>query len=532
MIVEALQEETLKERFDVAVVGSGFAGTLLAMIAQQIGLRVILLERHRHPRIVIGESSTPLSNLLLEELAIRYGLNNLVPLTKWGSWQTSHPDLPCGLKRGFSFFYHGEGRANAVERENQLIVAASPFDQIADTHWYRAGFDAYLVQEAQRLGVLYLDGVELREFAGQEHESQLRGIHAGREIDITAKFVVDATGPRGFLHHALGLGERELPYTPPASALYSHFSHVRRLSDTGGVELSSMPPIPIDDAAVHHLFDGGWIWVLHFNNGITSAGIAATEKLARTLRLQEGEAAWLRILRTLPVVNEQFREAQRLQPFRQIPRLGFRSAATHGRGWVLLPSASGFVDPLLSTGFPLTLLGISRLAETLENHWQSEDFTHQLDAYGIKTDAELMATANLIGALYANLANFPVFAAVSLLYFAAVSYAETCRRLGRPQLASSFLLQDHPHFGRQCARTLERARSVQNDDDSRAVIEEARCLIEPIDLIGLGSPDRQNWFPADTEELLCNAYKVGASRAEVSQMLERCGFSGSTSSHL
>ncbi len=59
----------LKERFDIAVVGAGFAGSLLAMIAQRLGLRVILLERGHHPRFAIGESSTPLSNLLLEELA-------------------------------------------------------------------------------------------------------------------------------------------------------------------------------------------------------------------------------------------------------------------------------------------------------------------------------------------------------------------------------------------------------------------------------------------------------------------------------
>jgi FADH2 O2-dependent halogenase len=59
----------LKDRFDIAVAGSGFAGSLMAMIARQLGLSVILLERGRHPRVVIGESSTPLSNLLLEELA-------------------------------------------------------------------------------------------------------------------------------------------------------------------------------------------------------------------------------------------------------------------------------------------------------------------------------------------------------------------------------------------------------------------------------------------------------------------------------
>ena len=116
-------------------------------------------------------------------------------------------------------------------------------------------------------------------------EVRLIGTRHGCEIEIAARFVVDATGPRGFLHRALGLGERELPGMPATAALYSHFSGVRRLEETGGVALEGEPPYPVDDAAVHHVFDGGWVWVLRFCNGVTSAGIAATDALAEELRL-------------------------------------------------------------------------------------------------------------------------------------------------------------------------------------------------------------------------------------------------------
>ena len=57
---------------DIAIVGSGFAGALAALALGKRGRRVVLIERGRHPRFVIGESSTPLCNLLLEELADRY----------------------------------------------------------------------------------------------------------------------------------------------------------------------------------------------------------------------------------------------------------------------------------------------------------------------------------------------------------------------------------------------------------------------------------------------------------------------------
>jgi len=45
---------------DLANVGSGFGGSILAMVARRLGLRVALLERGRHPRFAIGESSSPL----------------------------------------------------------------------------------------------------------------------------------------------------------------------------------------------------------------------------------------------------------------------------------------------------------------------------------------------------------------------------------------------------------------------------------------------------------------------------------------
>jgi len=514
----------LKERFDVAVIGSGFAGSLMAMIAQRLGLRAVLLERGRHPRVVVGESSTPLSNLLLEELATRYSLVNLRPLCKWGSWRESHPELACGMKRGFSFFHHPQGHSGPVARENQLLVAASPHDAIADTHWYRADFDSYLAQEAQRLGVTYLDELEPRAFAEDEHESRFLGTRHGREIELTARFVVDATGPRGFLHRSLRLGERDLPGMPLTAALYSHFSLVHRLEATGGVTLDGDPPYPVDDAAVHHIFDGGWVWVLRFSNGVTSAGIAATDALAKELRLVEGEAAWERVLLRIPALREQFQAATAIQPFRHIPRMGFRSALISGRNWAMLPSAAGFVDPLLSTGFPLTLLGVTRLARVLEHDWESERFATRLNEYAAQTDAELLAAARLIGALYANFGNFPVFSALSLLYFAAASYAEAARRLGHTQLASSFLLHDHRQFGAEAARVLEQAQCIRGTADSQALIEEIRKVIEPIDVAGLTNFARRNWYPVDAEDLLRAAHKVGANRDEVAQMLERCGF--------
>lgn len=68
---------------DVVVLGSGFAGSLVSCALRHQGLRVVMIERQQHPRFAIGESSTPLTNLLLEEFARRYDLPELLPLAKW-----------------------------------------------------------------------------------------------------------------------------------------------------------------------------------------------------------------------------------------------------------------------------------------------------------------------------------------------------------------------------------------------------------------------------------------------------------------
>ncbi len=516
----------MNTRYDIAVVGSGFAGSLLAMIARRLGHSVVLIEKGAHPRVVIGESSTPLANLLFEELCVRYNLPALRPLAKWGSWQRTYPEVACGLKRGFTFHHHRLDDVHSFDPEHrdQLLVAASPRNEIADTHWYRADFDHFLVREAEKLGVDYLDRVTLQSCEQHEDGISLRGERGRQPVAFRARFVIDATGPRGFLHHAFQLRESPLPGYPATQSLYSHFSGVGRLEETEFGRIDGPPPYPIDDAAVHHVFDGGWIWVLKFNNGITSAGVAATDEVTAQLRFSDGAPAWERLLDRIPALTSQFAHAHAERPFTHMPRLAFRSSAIVGEQWALLPSAAGFVDPLLSTGFPLTLLGVTRIAEIIESAWGREQFGAQLREYARQTDRELLTTARLIGALYANMSRFEVFVALTLLYFAAASFAESARRLGKPQLAPSFLLCTHPRFGPACEQICARAKQNLSNNEVDALICQINAAIEPINVAGLGRIERRNWYPVEAEDMLNAASKWQASRNEVGALLKRCGF--------
>jgi len=514
----------MNRNFDIVIAGSGFAGSLLAMIARRLGRSVLLLERGKHPRFAIGESSTPLANLLLEELARRYDLPRLLPLTKWGTWQREYPEIACGLKRGFTFCHHQFNQPFAVdaERHRQLMVAASPHDAIADTHWFREDFDAFLVNEAQREGVEYLDEVNVERVTTGPDGSALRAQRDGVALEVTARLLIDATGPRGLLHRALGLAERPLAGLPATQSLFSHFRGVRRVDEL--MPAGEAPPYPVDDAALHHVFPGGWIWVLRFNNGITSAGVAMEDELANELRASEGRPAWQRLLDRLPTAREQFADAVECQPFMHQPRLAFASSTVTGPNWALLPSAAGFVDPLLSTGFPLTLLGVARLARLIEESWQRLEFAVGLTDYAQQTEVELDVTAAMVGALYRSMDDPPLFNALTLLYFAAASYAESARRLSRAELAPGFLLHGKPGFGTDLRRCLKLVRPGLTAEPRAQLLAEIPRVIEPINVAGLADPTRRNWYPARAGDLLAGAHKLESSPDALRRMLADCGF--------
>ena len=495
--------------YDLTIIGSGYGGSILAMIARRIGLSVLLLEKGSHPRFAIGESTSPLANLLLEQLATRYDLPRLLPLAAYGPWQRTYPHVGCGLKRGFTYFHHEQGKTYqaAPDRSDQLMVAASPHDEAADTHWLRADVDEFLVGEAVSVGVDYQDEVTLTapEWHG-DGTATVAGVGRGEAFDVRTRLVIDATGPRGFLSRALGLPEAGFAEYPATQSLYSHFSNVRRCDTMPEFSTSDMPPYPADDAAVHHVFDGGWMWVLRFDTGVTSAGIAVTDALAAELNLAEGEPAWHRFLARFPSVAAQFAGAVPTRPFTHTPRVSYRASAAAGPGWAMLPSAAAFVDPLFSTGIPLALLGIERLGRIFEETWGTEALGTRLEEYGALTLQETDATADFIGACYAAMARFPVFAALSQFYFAAASYSEMARRLDRPHLITRFLACGHPEFGPSLRCSSARVRrGAAGPGFSAQVAGEIACL----NVAGLSDPRKRNWYGVDLGDVVHSAEKLG-----------------------
>jgi FADH2 O2-dependent halogenase len=518
---------------DLAVVGSGFGGSILAMVARRLGLRVALLERGRHPRFAIGESSSPLAGILIEQLADRYDLPRLKPLAAFGAWQRACPEVVCGLKRGFTYFKHEAGRryGAAPDRSNQLLVAASPNDEVSDTHWLRADVDAFLVREAIAVGVEYADEVELDALEWSTGgEPVLAGRRDGAPFRLTAHGVVDATGPRGFLSRVLGIEARPFDGYPATQALFSHFTDVARCDEmpdyTGAGARGDDPPYPVDDAALHHVFDGGWMWVLRFGNGVTSAGVAVADVLANELRLADGEPAWHRLLDRFPTVRAQFADARPTRQFDRIPRLSCRAASAAGPRWAMLPSAAAFVDPLFSTGFPLTLLGIERLAALLESRAFFRDSRSSgpsgplsLEAYSDTTLAEADHTARFVAGCYAGFPRFDEFVQYSMFYFAAASHAEMARRVAPERAAAGFLRASDPGFAAAMS-ALSPACGLHGQLAARV-----REAVEPVNIAGLCEDRKKNWYGVDAADAIAGAPKLGVAPAAVVSVLAGLGLS-------
>ncbi len=482
---------------DIAVIGAGFSGSLLSLLLQRIGLRCVLIDRGAHPRFAIGESSTPMANLILEDLARRYDLPRVAPLSNYGSWKQTYPNIVCGLKRGFSYFHHtlGEDFQPRDDHANELLVAASAGADDADTHWLRSDFDQFLCDEAVREGIPYFDQTMIDELVPRGDGWELRGHRLGEPLHCSAELVIDASGDGGFLARQLGIGHHPAGLKTRSRALFSHFKHLKRWQDlyTARGGDSSVHPYPCDDAALHHVFDGGWMWVLPFDNGVTSAGFSLDPDRFPLDKSVSPEAEWAAIMRQLPAVAEQFSEAEPTVPWRQTGRMQRRLERSAGSNWVMLPNTATFLDPLHSTGNAFTLVGIERLLGMLERSWKRPGWNDEMRRYDGLVQQETEFLDLIVSGSFLGFREFERMVALSMFYFSAATWSETERRAGRAVRGSAFLSADH----QELKGALERAVSEIGDPaaiPTGQFVSRIRSAIGPFNRIGLCDPAKWNQY--------------------------------------
>ncbi|HBL47141.1 MAG TPA: hypothetical protein DDZ90_27520, partial [Planctomycetaceae bacterium] len=393
------------QQFDVVILGAGFGGSLTALLLDRIGLSVALIDRGRHPRFSIGESSTPAASYLLQSLSHKYDLPQFQPFCKYGTWQQACPDIACGVKRGFSYFAHQPDQMFQTEpaHGSELLVTANLSESLADTHWYRADLDEFFAKEVQKSNVVYLDQTEV---ALQRSEGwHITGSRLGEAVQLQAAFLIDASGAASLVPRTLGITP-ETEFKTRSSAIFGHFQNVtlwQTILDGQGISQDDYP-FNSDHSALHHVLSEGWMWQLRFNNGITSAGFVLDERHA--------DRDWQSLQERYPAIQSQFAEAECVAPsggLRTTGRLQRGWTQCAGADWALLPHTAGFIDPLHSTGIAHTLCGIERLVSLLEQHWEKDSRREQLAEYSESLQKERALIDRLVACCYRSRFDFDLF---------------------------------------------------------------------------------------------------------------------------
>lgn len=421
---------------DVLVIGSGFGGSLVARILAALGRRVVVLERDAHPRFSIGESSTPVADRILRDLCQRYGLDDLEPLTRYGSARRVS-EVVVGPKRGFTYIDSSRYQPSSLQvSEHEMLVAASSSAESSDTHWLRSSVDRYFAQSLARAGVMLFEQTAVTGVAFDSATATWTVSAQCRDTHETcvwrAAGIIDASGAGSPMAQALGLRTSSDRFRTWSGAVFGHVRGWKKMDDlTRDCHMErDRHPYPMDDAALHHIAPDGWLWQLAFDNAVTSVGwCVSCERLP--LSSVETESWWKARLQRFEWLSRQACESVRIEPVSAwglIPRMQFERSACAGEGWWMLPGAAGFVDPLHSSGIAHTMVAIERLAMAFES--LGSDQVPGLEwskTYEQAMSRELHWIDRLVSIAYRTMHDFALFTLASMLYFAAAVHYERLR---------------------------------------------------------------------------------------------------------
>jgi FADH2 O2-dependent halogenase len=396
--------------YDVAILGSGIGGSMLAAILARHGFDVLLLEKEAHPRFAVGEAMLPQSSMLMWMLGQRFDVPEILNLSRTDSI-TKHVTSSCGVKRIIGFLYHRDGCRQDPGESHLLVPPVTPIT--SESHLFRQDVDLYMLKAAIGYGATYRDhaepvdvaingrGVTLTMDTGDEHH---------------ARYLVDGSGYRSVLAQRFGLREEPSQLRTRSRTLFNHFEGIKSyddlLEDWEDPKLSSR----WNEGTVHHVFDGGWFWVIPFNNHKDGQNPLCSVGLTLDLRKHprrpgvSAEDEFQEIVQRFPSVAAHFQGARPVRPWVSTDRLQYSSTACCGERWFLGPHAYGFVDALYSRGLISTLDVLRTFTPRLMKALEDDDFSPERFAFPARQQAALLRSNDqMVHCSYQAFGSYPLW---------------------------------------------------------------------------------------------------------------------------
>lgn len=330
---------------DVAVIGGGPAGSVVAGLCAKAGLSTVLLERESGPRYRVGESLLPAT------------LRQVLPLI---GAQAAVNAQNYTVKRGATFCW-------GVDKQDIWTLAFGP-DQAEDPplalNVDRASFDEILLSSAKNCGATVLRGYDAISVGHGDAQQGRRVTYSHRE-DATqdalrAKFVVNATGQMRL--NIAELDAREHSHFFRKVAVWGYW--------TGGGRLDA----PLNGNVFFETCETdhgpAWVWYIPLRDGLTSVGVVAPRDCLKDLRLdpRKGLSNWIA---RCPRISELLRHATPVDhaPYDRVnfcADYSYASKAFSAPGLVQIGDAACFVDVLLSSGVHLATYGALLAARSIK----------------------------------------------------------------------------------------------------------------------------------------------------------------------
>ncbi|WP_308377829.1 tryptophan 7-halogenase [Streptomyces sp. ISL-98] len=366
------------KRYDVAILGAGMAGGTLAAVLARNGVKVLVIDAGVHPRFAVGESTIPYTSTMTKVIAERYQVPEITPLASFRGIQDKISPM-SGRKQNFGFVYHQEGKPQDPEQVNQLVI---PEWQRTESHLFRQDTDAYLFN----LAVSY--GAEARLATRiQDIDTGADGVvlRSDRGEEFHAEYLVDGSGFRSPVAEKFGLREEPTRARHHSRTLFTHMVGVTPFDDAEAAAAHKQPS-PWHNGTLHHVFDGGWLWVIPFDNHegalstLCSVGLTLDERVFPKPDHSPQEE-FDAFLARFPQIAEQFTGARAVRPWVGTGRLQYSATRTVGERYCLTAHAAGFIDALYSRGLTNTFEVVNSLAWRLieasrDGDWSTERFAY------------------------------------------------------------------------------------------------------------------------------------------------------------